>query len=146
MNLLSKYRVSLLAAFLAVLSLAPAAQAQGKEAIGRVNVPFAFECGLRHYPTGIYELRTLSNDVLLIKGSSSHLGVAMIRRDMDMLPVKTGKAVFGVSGNQYFLREIRSTDSTTYVIFKPAKAGQRKLASNSIHESDVQLALLNVPR
>jgi hypothetical protein len=145
MNLLSKYRVSLLAALLAVLSLAPAAQAQSQEAIGRVNVPFAFECGLRHYPAGIYELRTLSNNVLLIKGPSSHLGVAIIRRDMDMLPVKAGQAVFGVSGNQYFLREIRSTDST-YVIFKPAKAGQRKLASNSIHEPDVQLALLNVPR
>jgi hypothetical protein len=146
MNLLSKYRVSLLAAFLAVLSLAPAAQAQGKEAIGRVNVPFAFECGLRHYPAGIYDLRTLSSNVLLIRGSS-HLGVAMIRRDINMSPVKAGKAVFGVSGNQYFLREIRSADSTTYVTFKAAKAGQQgKLASNSIHEPDIQLALLNVPR
>ena len=146
MNLLSKYRVSLLAVFLAVLSVAPAAQAQIKESIGRVNVPFAFECGTQHYPAGTYDLRTLSNDVLLIKGSS-HSGLVMIRMDMNMSPEKTGKAVFSVSGNQYFLHEIWSRTSTTHVIFKASKAEHRvKLASNSIHQPDVQVALLDVSR
>jgi hypothetical protein len=146
MNLLSKYRVSLLAAFLAVLSLAPAAQAQIQDSIARVNVPFAFECGTQHYPAGTYDLRPLSNNVLWIRGSSSS-GLAMMRMDMNMLPTKTGKAVFGVSGNQHFLHEIWSPRSTTHVIFKASKAEQRvKLASNSIHQPDIQLALLDVPR
>src|ERR1700679_2697800 len=107
MNLLSKYRVSLLAAFLAVVPLAPAAQAQIQERIGRANVPFAFDCGTEHYPAGIYDLRTLSNNVLLIRGSS-HSGLTMIRMDVNMVPAKTNTAVFGVSGNRHFLREIRS--------------------------------------
>jgi hypothetical protein len=146
MNLLSKYGVSLLAAFLAVVSLAPAAQAQIQEPIGRANVPFAFDCGAEHYPAGIYDLRTLSNNVLLVRGTS-HSGLTMIRMDMNMLPAKTNQAVFGVSGNRHFLREIRSSRGTTHVIFKASKAEQRvKLASNSIHQPDIQLALLDVPR
>jgi hypothetical protein len=146
MNQLSKYRVSLLAILLAVLSLAPAARAQAQETIARVNVPFAFECGNQHYPAGTYDLRTLSNNVLWIRGASSS-GLAMMRMDMNMLPKKTGKAVFGVSGNEHFLHEIWSPRSTTHVFFQASKAEKRvKLASNSISQPDIQLALLDVPR
>jgi len=146
MNLLSKYRVSLLAACLAVLPLASTAQAQIKDTIGRVNVPFAFECGARHYPAGTYNLRTLSDNVLLIEGPSRS-GLVMMWMDRNISPEKTGKAVFSVSGNQYFLHEIWTKQSTTHVIFKASRAEQRvKLASNGIHQPDIQLALLDVPR
>jgi hypothetical protein len=145
MNLLSKYRVSLLVAILAVLSLAPTAQAQTQEPIGRVKVPFAFDCGTEHYPAGTYDLRTMSNNVLLIRGYS-HSGFVMMRMDMNM-STKTGKAVFSVSGDQYFLHEISSPKSTIHIVFKASKAQQRvKLTSNSIHQPDIQLALLDVPR
>jgi hypothetical protein len=146
MNLLSKYRVSLLSVFLAVMSMVPAAQSQTQKTIARVNVPFAFECGSQHYPAGIYNISRLSNTVLVISGSS-RTGLAMMRMDVNILPAKTGGAVFVVSGNQHFFHEIWSTGDTTHVTFYASKAERRvKLASNKVHKPDILLALLEVPR
>jgi hypothetical protein len=146
MNLLSKYRASLLSIFLAVMCVVPAAQSQTQETIARVNVPFAFECGSQHYPAGIYNISRLSNTVLLISGPS-RIGLAMMRPDVTVLPAKTGRALFGVSGNQHFFHQIWSTGSTTLVTFYASKAEQRvRLAPNTIPQPDIQLALLDVPR
>ena len=144
--MLTKYRAGLFAAFLAVLSLVPLARAQARETIARVNVPFAFQCGFQHYPAGIYDIIRLSSDISQMRGAS-HSGVAMMRVDVNVLPAKTGKAVFSVYGNQYFLHEMWTKESTDHVIFTVSRAErQLKLASSSIHQPDIQLALLDVPR
>ena len=119
--MLRKYRARLLAAFLAVLSLVPLARAQARETIARVNVPFAFQCGLQHYPAGMYDMIRLSADIVQMRGAS-HSGVAMMRMDVNRLPAKTGKAVFSVYGNQYFLHEMWTKESTDHVTFNVFRA------------------------
>lgn len=145
MNLLSKYRAIFIAACLAVISLTPAAHAQQGESIARIQVPFAFDCGARHYPAGLYNIRKWGEDLLMINGSSS--GLAMTQTDANARPTKIGEVVFRVVGHRHFLHEIRSGGDTTIFVFYPSRAEQKiELAANAIHQPDIQLALLNAPR
>jgi hypothetical protein len=94
----------------------------------------------------MYDMIRLSADIVQMRGAS-HSGVAMMRMDVNRLPAKTGKAVFSVYGNQYFLHEMWTKESTDHVTFTVSRAERKlKVASNSIHQPDIQLALLDVPR
>jgi hypothetical protein len=144
MNLLSKYRNSLLAAFLMAASLAPAANAQST--VGRINVPFAFDCGTQHYAAGEYNIQTAMNGVLSI-GNSAGSGLVMPQREQNTQRTATGKAVFRVYGDRYFLSELWTKGEATHFTFQPSKAEHEvQLALKRTPGSGVQMALLTVPR
>jgi hypothetical protein len=146
MNLLSKNRPSILAAFLAFASLMPVAHAQIERTVGSVNVPFAFDVGLHHYPAGVYDMQTLGNSILVIRGASRS-GLATMRVDKDVAPAEKATAVFLVYGNKRVLQEVRGSGPGQHLVFYQSKAERREtLASTSAHPVGIQLALVNTPR
>jgi hypothetical protein len=127
----------------AIAFLTPIAQAQYRTSIAEINVPFAFECGSQLYPAGIYNIRKWGQEVLLISGSSRS-GFVMLHTELKVRAAEKGAAVFRVTGNRRFLHEIRSKGDRTVFVFYPSRAEQEiESASNSIHQPDIQLALLN---
>jgi hypothetical protein len=93
---MSKVPAGLIAAVLAVASLAPAAQAQDQDSgfTAKMNVPFAFEAGLgQHFAPGIYTIRMNGEQTMLIRGMGTS-GLALTQLASDGLPATKGKAVF----------------------------------------------------
>jgi hypothetical protein len=141
-----KFRASLLAAFLAVAPLAPAAHAQRQEMQAKVNVPFAFESGSKHYTAGVYTISGENQHVMLIRGASNS-GLAMTRLDQDSQPAKKGKAVFQKYGNEYILSEIWVAGKSEHVQFLKSKAeSQLQITAKMPVPTEVELALLETPR
>ena len=78
---MGKFRAAIFAAVIAAAPLSLTAQAQDFE-LARMNVPFAFTIGVKHYAPGAYTIHREANDVLLVKGLSSS-GFAMTRTEDD---------------------------------------------------------------
>jgi hypothetical protein len=99
----NKFRAGLFAAIFAAAPLS--SQAQGPGVIVRMNVPFGFETGTRHFAAGVYTIRMENAHALLIRGVSTS-GLALASIEDNGVAAKAGKAVFKRYGDRYFLREI----------------------------------------
>jgi hypothetical protein len=106
-----KLRGTVLTAVFAVVSLAPASQAQDQKIGGMVNVPFAFETGYQHFEPASYAIRLESPNIMLIKGTSGS-GFVMTQLAGDLQPANKSKVVFRRGGDRYFLGEIVSLQDT----------------------------------
>jgi hypothetical protein len=133
---------ALLAAVFAFASLVPAARAQ--QAVGRVNVPFAFDCGTTHYPAGVYTIR-VQDHVARIEGAS-HTGLVMMEVE-DVSRSTSSRATFLRYGDSYFLEALSTRESGARFHFVPnrAEAEARRKAQSS-KPASVQIALLTMPR
>jgi hypothetical protein len=141
-----KFRASLIAAFLAVAPLSPALHAQRQQMQVKVNVPFAFESGARHYTAGVYTVRMENQHTMVIQGSSES-GLAMAQVADDSQPAKKGKAVFQRHGNQYFLSEIWVAGKSEHLYFPGSKADSKlQIAGNGTAPTEVELAVLETAR
>lgn len=100
---ISKFRTGLFGAIFAAVPLPSLAQDPGM--IARVNVPFSFETGAKHFAAGTYTIRMENGHSFLVKGVlDSSLVLASIEDNGQA--AKIGRAVFQRCGNRYFLREI----------------------------------------
>jgi hypothetical protein len=147
MNTPRKFRAAVFTAVLAVVSLAPASQAQNRTASARVNVPFAFETGRQHFAPGMYTISVQTPDLLVIKGASSSSYVLM-HPGGDRRQVVKSKIVFRKSGDQYFLGQIWIADQSGYMETNKSKA-ERKIQvaeQKSAPADSVELALLEPAR
>ncbi|HTF64343.1 MAG TPA: hypothetical protein VK638_16795 [Edaphobacter sp.] len=107
----SKLRTSLLACALGAVAMVSTSHgfAQGKEM--RVNVPFAFHSGSQSMPAGVYKVIIESQHLILLRGDSKS-GFVSTNPEIGK-PAAKGKLVFQRYGNQYFLREVWTSQSDT---------------------------------
>src|SRR5580698_3660489 len=91
---ISKFRLGLFAAVLAVAPLSPALHAQNVGIIVKVDVPFAFQTASgHHFNPGIYSIKMENVHTLLIRGDSDVALTSAIAED-NAQPAKTGRATF----------------------------------------------------
>jgi hypothetical protein len=147
MNTPRKFRAAVFTAVLAVVSLAPALQAQANTVGARVNVPFAFETGHQHFAPGMYTISMKTPDMLVIKGASGSVFVLMHVGGDPRQAVKS-KVVFRRSGDRYFLGQIWIADRSGYMEVPKSKAErQLQVAEQKSAPADsVELALLEPAR
>ena len=100
-----KVRAGIFAAVVTLAPLSPLSHAQDNGMLARVNVPFSFESGAKHFAPGVYAIRMENSHTLLIRGVSDS-GLALTSIQDDGQAAKRGQAVFQRHGNRYFLREV----------------------------------------
>jgi hypothetical protein len=143
---LRKFRATVFTAVLAVISLAPASEAQNQAAGGTVNVPFAFETGYQHFEPGVYTIRMETPNIAAIKGASRS-GFVMIQSGGDRQPANKSKVIFQRRGDQYFLGEIWIAEKSGHLDVIKSKAERRlQVAEQKPEPTGVELALLETQR
>ena len=147
MRTLTKVSARLIAAVLAVASVAPVAQAQNESFVARVNVPFAFETvSGQQFQPGVYTIRINSMQTMVIRSATSS-GLAMIQAQADEgRPSPQGKAVFTHYGDRYYLRSVSVAGSSTRLLFGRSKEERKTQMATGETPSAVELALLQAGR
>jgi hypothetical protein len=147
MRTFTKVSARLIAAFLAVASVATVAQAQNESFVARVNVPFAFETvSGQQFQPGVYTIRINSMQTMVIRSATSS-GLALIQTQANEgLPSPQGKAVFTHYGDRYYLRSVSVAGSSTRLLFGRSKEERKIEIANSKTPSAVELALLQEGR
>jgi hypothetical protein len=128
--------------FAAIVAAAPlSSQAQDPGMFARVNVPFSFETGAKHFAAGVYTIRMENEHSLLIRGVSDS-GLALTSIEDAGSVAKTGKAVFQRYGNRYFLREVSVAGKSRRLYPRPTKEqSQLENASKRTTPAPEQIAL-----
>jgi hypothetical protein len=143
---ISKIPATVIAAVLALASLAPALHAQDSGFIVKVNVPFAFEIATGQYFTpGVYTIHMDSAQSMIVQGTSKS-GLAITQLANDGKPAEKGKAVFTRYGEKYFLREVWVTGNSSHLLCNESKAERRLQVAAIQGPTNVQLALLETAR
>lgn len=117
--------------FAAILPLAAAAtaNAQSRQQLGEVNVPFAFEIGGTHLQPGTYRITFDSQHIMIVRGAAkSQTAIGMARWEIDDKASNSTKVVFHHCGDKYFLREVWDTNESRHVATyqTPAETKLRK--------------------
>jgi hypothetical protein len=144
MRSLAKIFASLIAAIVAVASLASAVQAQNLSFGAKVDVPFAFETttGQRFQP-GVYNITITGSQVMVIRGENTS-GLAMIQsKDIVGVDNAKGKAIFTHYGDKYYLRSVSVAGSPIRLVFGSSKNEKRSQLAGNQNPSSVEVALLN---
>ena len=137
-----KFRASIFAAVLAVATLSPASHAQDVGVVAKVNVPFSFESGSKHYAAGVYTIRMENQHILLIRGVSES-GMAMTSVEDNGQPAQKSAAVFQRYGNRYFLSEIFVAGKSRHIHLQQTKQEkQSQVAQNTTAPTNVEIAML----
>jgi hypothetical protein len=100
----------------------------------KANVPFAFEAGSKQMPAGLYEISSVSNDLLLLydRDPGTHVtGIVMVSRSTSGKVQTHGRLVFHRYGNRYFLREAWEEGSNIDAKCPPSSAENEILRSES---------------
>jgi hypothetical protein len=142
-----KVPAGLIAAVLAVASLAPAARAQDLAPgfAAKINVPFTFETVLgQHFAPGIYTISMNGEKTMLIRGTKTS-GSVLTQLADDSLPATKGKAVFTHYGDKYFLRSV-SVAGNNSLFFGRSKAEHQLEVGAAKTPTTVELALLHTGR
>jgi len=141
-----KVPAGLIAAVLAVASLAPAAQAQDAGFVAKMNVPFAFQTASgQHFAPGVYTIRMNGQQSMLIRGNTA-AGLVLTQLANDGLPATQGKAVFTHYGNRYFLRAVWVAGDASHLLCKQSKAERESQMVASQASPAVEVALLQAGR
>jgi hypothetical protein len=137
---MNKFRAGLFAAIVAGAPLS--SQAQDPGMIGRMDVPFSFETGAKHFAPGVYTIRMQNAHALLIRGLSTS-GLALASIEDNGVAAKAGKAVFQRYGNRYFLQEVQIAGKSRHLPLPPTKKqDQLETASQRNMPGPVETALL----
>jgi hypothetical protein len=141
---ISKFAATL-AAVLTVAFAAPSMRAEGPEMHAKVNVPFAFELGDKHFEPGVYNLSLQGEHILRIAGKSDST-IAMIMQDTSSKPSRESKVVFQHVGNKYFLSQVWSAGDAEHIQTIPTPSERRSQeslqASSAVPASSVAIAML----
>lgn len=142
---MSKFRAAIFAAVIAAAPLSLTSHAQDYEMVGKMDVPFSFTIGLKHFAPGVYTVSEEGNVAMLVKGVSDS-GFAMTLTEDGPRPV-SGKAIFHRYGDQYFLSEISVAGSSRRIYVRPSKTEtQLQIAGNNTAPTGVEIALLGNPQ
>ncbi len=115
-----KLAATAFATLLTITSTAPTAFAQvnlGQTA--KVQIPFAFEVGSRHFEPGLYTLHIQSEHILQVQGPQLQgkidSATLMINADSNVIKPTTGKAIFQHVDGKYFLAQLFTANSSTHL-------------------------------
>ena len=145
-SMMLKVPAGVIAAVLAVASLAPAAQAQDAGFAAKVNVPFAFQTASgQHFAPGVYTIRMNDGQSMLIRSNTS-AGLAITQLASDGVPATRGKAVFSHYGDQYFLRAVWVAGNSSHLICGRSKAERESQIASAKASTAVEVAVLNAGR
>lgn len=144
----SKVRAGVTAAVLATAIFASASYAHAQESTRvRVNVPFSFEDGNKHFRAGLYTVGLSDDDHMLKIQGNSDAGFLLIIPAETQTSTTDGKVVFRRYGDRYFLKEVWIPGTSTHVECRKSRAERHvALAQNDAPASSVELALLESPR
>jgi hypothetical protein len=151
MNFLSCKSVltpSVFAFALALSAFAPGSRAiaqNSSEHIGAI-VPFDFRAGSEIMPAGKYDIQTLSDHVLLLRGVTHNRSqILMPIGSTTMKPTNNGRLVFHHYGNKYFLHQIWSPGATNGFELRKSHAEKETIrAANGPVLTNTEFAL-NIP-
>jgi hypothetical protein len=130
----------LIAALLAIASLAPAANAQDSFA-AKLKVPFAFQTATgQTFAPGVYTIR-MNGQVMEIRGTTT-AGLALTQLAYDGLPATRGKAVFTHYGDQYFLHTVSVAGKASHLLCKTSKAERHLQTAVGKPSAAIEVALL----
>jgi hypothetical protein len=136
-----KFRTGIFAAVLAFATLSPASYAQSVSAVAKVNVPFAFETGSKHYAAGVYTISMDNEHTLLLRGVSNS-GFAMTSIEDNGQPAQKGVAIFHKYGDQYFLSEISVTGRSRRIYIRRSTAESKlQIAQSKTAPQSVEVAV-----
>ena len=151
MNFLSRksiFSASALAFAFALSAFAPGSRAlaQGTSARLVVNVPFDFRTGSEIMPAGKYDILTMSDHVLLLRGTTQNKSqILMAINSTTTKPTERGRLVFHRYGNKYFLHQIWSPGATNGFELPKSHAEKETVrAANTPAPTNTVLAL-NMP-
>jgi hypothetical protein len=133
---MNRFRAGLFAAIVAAAPLS--SQAQDPGMFARVNVPFSFESGAKHFAPGVYTIRMENNHTLLIRGVSDS-GLALTSIQDDGRAAKAGHAVFQRHGNRYFLREVTAAGKSRRLYLQMTTEQTRLLKAPTPPSEEVAL-------
>ncbi|MGB6608514.1 MAG: hypothetical protein WA891_09755 [Acidobacteriaceae bacterium] len=140
----SNFRTIALATLVVIASLSSTLHAQTLTTGVRVNVPFSFDYGSKHFGQGVYTLNRDGEHFLVLRGNSS-VATAMIQAAWDRTPAKNSVVVFKKYGDRYFLDEISIAGAATHIDVLQSgdeKRATRELASRGENATQVALAFL----
>ncbi len=142
-NFSMKFCASLFTAILALTSFSSPARAQSPDSSTKVNVPFGFDFGPRHFEAGKYSVRIQTDELMAIRDGSD-VGLAFFMKERNSIPSNRNKIVFRKYGDKYFIREIWVAGSGEHLYFykTPAEKSAEKmyLASNRVLPENIELA------
>ena len=142
----SKMRAGLITAVMTVVFFATASHAKAQDVRIKANVPFAFEDGLGHFTAGQYTIRTENTHFLLLQGEKTS-GYVVIPAGTESRSTTTGMLIFHRYGVRYFLSEVWMPDSSTHIVLPKSRAERHALlATNGTAPSNIELAMLQIPR
>jgi hypothetical protein len=135
-------------ALLVAASFLPAVSAVAQQNGAEATIPFSFIVGTRTLPAGDYTLRQGTTPTVVTiqnKNQRNSTGVMASGLSGQVKSDGTNKLIFHKYGSQYFLSEIRTSDSTMNLHFEVSKAesrarSQAKEAQAPVDES-LQIAL-----
>jgi hypothetical protein len=107
----SKLRTYLLGCALAATAVVSTSHAFAQSSDMRVSVPFTFHSGSQIMPAGVYRVKIESDQLVLLRGDSKS-GYVMTQPQIGKAK-DSGRLVFQRYGDQYFLREVWASASTT---------------------------------
>jgi hypothetical protein len=139
------HRIVVLATLAAAVS--PALHAQNELGHARINVPFAFDYGSRHFAPGLYTLDMSSSHVLTVHAVHGSMGaMAMMLEGITTQSPDRSKAVFLKSGSSYQLQAVWTAGSNEYFYAVRSRAKKHsELASDRAPSHTVEVALLEEP-
>src|ERR1043165_5281154 len=118
---------AIVAIFLGVAVTGVQAQAPSKV---EVNIPFEFSAGTKTLPAGVYSIKRLSGNNLIMRrvdGKSTVILNAPL--NLTSLDDKGERVVFSKSGDDYYLSEIWLTADTGRELIKPRRTRNEILIS-----------------
>jgi hypothetical protein len=147
MNNVSRWIRSIVMLTTVAVAVIPALHAQNELGHARINVPFAFDYGSRHFAPGVYDLYLSTPRLLMVRAVDGSMGaIAMLQEEITAQPPDRSKAVFLKSGSSYQLQALWMSGSNEYfhtIRWKAKK--QPELASDRAPSSTVEVALLEEP-
>ena len=147
---IQEIRISFFATILAAAPFTQTLHAQENGLRVKVDVPFAFDSGSKHFAAGEYIITQPTQGVILINSENRKSGnaTAFVAWQQDFKPVTRGKVVFRRYGDQYFLRGVFVQGTQSHLECAPSKA--EKMAQQHLNRASaetsmdrVELALLS---
>lgn len=141
----SSFAPSVLALSLVIAAFSPGARAIAQDSSLHLtaNVPFDFRSGSEMMPAGKYDIRQLSDHILIVRGVNQNRSQFVSTQSTQTFrPSEKGKLVFHRYGNQYFLYQIWSPgESSGYELPKSHAEKETLRAANNPAPTTSELAL-----
>lgn len=140
----SSIRTIALAALVVIASMSPTMHAQTGAPTARVNVPFSFDYGSKHFAHGVYTLSMINADVLLIRGNSDS-AMGMVRAASEPVRNTNSVVIFRRYGDRYFVTELVLATRGTRLAVNESKAEKhaaREFAMRGQQPTELALAIM----